>query len=195
MSNPAALAAVGLALVATGCGATPPRTAERALYLDLRKIVELQESDDWVVDRLEVEATSPQVMRSVCQVEAPARARLIGWLDRRIAAEGGPAEEAWRREGRDLGAITHLLRLERIRLVLSSAHASAEDDCPFWLESDPHFAGLQIDDARFVLLAQSTGSGALFFRGGETALGGSGGIQVMPAWGIAPQLTLAIGVE
>src|SRR5688572_20504865 len=157
-----------LAVTGIGCGATPPRTAERALYLDLRKIVELQESTDWVVDRLEIEEVSPQVMRSVCQVEAPARARLISWLDRRIGEEGGPAEEAWRREGRDLGAISGLLRLERIRLVLGWAHANADADCPFWLETDPHFAGLQIDDARFVLLAESLGSGALFFRGSET---------------------------
>src|SRR5688572_10986484 len=109
-----ALASCATGALLAACGAIPAQTADRALYLDLEKIVELQESTDWVVDRLEVEEIAPTVMRSACQVQPPARRRLLGWLDGRIADEGGPAEEAWRRQGRDLDEIGPLLRLERI---------------------------------------------------------------------------------
>jgi hypothetical protein len=64
----------------------PRGSAQRALYRDLRKIVDLRDRTGWVVDRIDVQEVAPSAMRSACQVGEPARLSLASWLDRRIAA-------------------------------------------------------------------------------------------------------------
>ena len=49
------LLALALA-AAAGCSPLPEQRAVRGLYQDLRKTVQFRESNDWVVDELEVEA-------------------------------------------------------------------------------------------------------------------------------------------
>ena len=181
-------------VVAPACiTALPERTGEAALYMDLRKAVESQEGTGWVVDRLEIEDVLPDVAPSICQAEPETRLGVIRWLDGRIAEEGGPARELY---ARDPDAdIDTLLTLERAQAVLRSAHESAEDDCPFWLEEDTDFAGVHGDAARLVVIAESIGGGGLMFRSGEVALGGGGGGRLLFGYGLDVRRTLAIGAE
>lgn len=191
MRSVKALSAV-LMLAWTGCATLPAGRAESALYVDVRKAVALRESAEWIVDRLEVEAIAEGTMRSACQVDAPARERLIAWLDARITEAGGPAEAAYRRD-RD-AAIAEALSLERVRAVVQYADAHAHE-CPFWLEADPHFDGVQTDARRFVLLAESFGGGGLILSRGGVRLGGGGGGRLTFAWGLDQRLTLGVGGE
>lgn len=185
---------LGACALPFACAALPEARPERGLYVDLRKAVELRENDDWVVDRLEIEAAAPSVVRGVCQVSPDARERLLLWLDERIAAEGGPSEAAFAREG-SLRAIRELLRLERVRALLVHTDDIARTECPFWLEVDPSFAGVQHDEGRFVVLAESMGGARAVISGGDAELGGGGHGRILPAYGFGPRVTLGVGLE
>lgn len=181
-----------LPFVLGACASLPPGRAESALYIDVRKAVELREGSDWVVDRLEVGALAAGAMRSACQVDAPARERLLAWLDAELTAAGGPAEAAYRRD-RD-ASIGRLLSLERVRAVVRFADEHAHE-CPFWLEPDAAFAGVQTDAYRLVLLAESVGGGGLIVSGGQARLGGGGGGRLTLGLGLDQRVTIGVGAE
>jgi hypothetical protein len=109
--------------------------------------------------------------------------------------EGGSAAELYREHDRDMGAASEALALERTRALLRYAQAHAAEDCPFWLEPDPEFRGVQVDDGRFVVLAETMGFGSVLVERGEAGLGGGGGGRLMLARGFGPRLTLGLGGE
>jgi hypothetical protein len=183
---------LSISCVLGACATLPAGRSESALYVDVRKAVELRESTEWVVDRLEVEALAASAMRSACQVEAPARERLLTWLDAQIEAAGGPAEAAYRRD-RDADIDT-ALSLERVRAVVRYADEHAHE-CPFWLSPDAAFAGVQTDAYRLVLLAESVGGGGLIVSGGRARLGGGGGGRLTLALGLDQRVTIGLGAE
>ncbi len=183
------------ALVAGGCATLPDGPVERGLYRDLTQIVETRQRTEWVVDRAEIEQASTTAMRSVCKTEPARREALAAWLDGLIAAEGGPAPEAWLRRGRDRREIDDLLTLERTRALLGYAHARAAEDCPFWLNPDPEFRGVHTSTDRLVLLLESRGAAALIRREGGWVVGGGGAGRLMPAWGLDDRLVLGVGAE
>jgi hypothetical protein len=190
--------ALGALPVATGCAVLPERGPERALYVDVRKAVALRESSEWVVDRMEIEAIAPSVMRSACQVSARDREGLLRWVDAQIERAGGPAEaqfRAARERGQEpRGSYAEALHLGRVRAVLRYAEAHAEE-CPFWLEARTDFAGVQGDAQRFVLLAESAGAGGAIVSGRDVALAGGGRGRLLAGFGVASRLTLAVGAE
>ncbi|MGD8862465.1 MAG: hypothetical protein PVI30_20810 [Myxococcales bacterium] len=192
-SLPRALLVAGL-LWLGGCASLPDDPATRGLYVDLRKAVDLSDDTGWVVDRVQLEANAEAAMRSVCQVQPHLRDDLDAWLGGQIELEGGPAAAGYREHG-DLGEVDEALQLERTRMLLRYADDRASADCPFWLEPDPQFRGVQGDADRFVVLLESGGFGAIFVRDGEASLGGGGGGRVMLGRGFGSRLTLAAGGE
>ncbi len=180
---------------AVGCSAMPDEPVERALYDDLRRIVETSERTGWLIDRLEIDEAAPAALQSVCRVAQPNRLSLRKWLDGRITSEGGPAKEAYERAGQDLSAVGELLTLERARALLAEADRIAADDCPFWLKPDDQFSGIQSNRRRFIVLAESMGSFSTYLKDGEITIGGGGGARIMPAWGVGDSVTIALGAE
>jgi hypothetical protein len=183
---------LGLAWVLVGCTPLPQTLAERALYLDMRRIAETRQRTDWIVDRREVEEALPAAIQSVCAAPADAPAKLRRWIDRRVRAEGGPAREAYERAGRDLGAASEILTIERAGLILDRALA---EPCPFWIERDPEFAGVQEDTDRFVVYVETVGSGEVSWSRGAGTLGGAGAGRLLPAYGLGSRATLMGGAE
>ena len=182
--------------VAAGCVHAPEEASERALYLDLERVVSTRERTvEWVVDRAEAEDALPTLLRSVCKVRPERRASLGRWLDAEIEAMGGSAEAVYLREGRDLDAAEEILRLERVRAMLRYADARAEEDCPFWIEQEEAFRGVHSDAERFVLYLESNGGGWVVFRGDRTYIGGGGSARVSAGFGLSDRLTLMIGAE
>ena len=189
-----------LGAVLGGCAHLPPARNARGLYVDLRKAVQFRESSgDWVVDRLEVEDMQETIMASGCRTSVETREDLRMWVNTQIDAELGagasgaavPSEAAYREDGRVSGRVKELQRLERVRLLLDAAdEASAE--CPYWTHADPRFAGIETDEGRFVVLAESVGAGALRVSDGDTNFGGGGGGRLMAALGVG-RLTLGVG--
>lgn len=190
----ARLALAALAALA-GCATLPSDPVEAALYADLRKGAALGDDSGWIVDRIELEAEAEDALHSVCQVDPTARTNLDSWLTGQIAFAGGPAEEQYRKNGGDLDAAQDALDYERVRAVLRYAQAHAAEDCPFWLEIDPEFRGVQGDADRVVVLAESGAFGSVVFEGSEVAIGGGGSGRLMLGHGIGPQVTLALGGE
>jgi hypothetical protein len=188
------LASLLTLVLGLGCATLPDDHVQRSLYNDLRQVVDTRQRIGWVVDRTEYEGAAPSVLQSVCQVPQEDRIELLDWLDARIDEEGGPAEAAYRREGEDLDAVKELLTLERMRGALEYADALSNDDCPFWLEPDQEFDGVQSDTYRFVLLAESLGGMSLIFRDG-VQLGGGGALRLLPGYGFTDRFTLAMGLE
>jgi hypothetical protein len=77
--------AVGLALA--GCGTTlPSEPATRALYLDLRRVVETRQRTEWVADQAEVASLASTTLRSACAATADTRASLETWIDGELNA-------------------------------------------------------------------------------------------------------------
>ncbi|MEZ4329219.1 MAG: hypothetical protein R3B40_28585 [Polyangiales bacterium] len=183
-----------LCALAQGCASLPDAPRERGLYVDVRKAIDFEEQVDWVADRLEVDHVLPNVMGSVCRTSAETRRNLIDWLDVQIASEGGPARDLYEREGRRrTSAVKRVLTLERTRALLLRAHEVAEEDCPFWLEEEEDFRGLQGDEGRMVLLLESMGGAALTVTDGQTAFGGGGVGRIVLAGGVSRRLTLGVG--
>ena len=184
-----------VAVSASGCMSAPEPRVERALYLDLRQVVELRQRADWVVDRLEVEDLAQASMRSICRVSAAERASTLRWIEAEIEAEGGSAKAVFEASGGDLDAVAELLTLERVLLMLQDGHARAGADCPFWLAPEADFAGVHSSADRFLLLLESRGGGALWILGDEVAFGGSGGGRLLFGWGAGDHFSAALGLE
>lgn len=167
-----------LALSATsGCSrALPPKPAQAVLYRDLERLVSLSEAAGWEIDRIEIEDMLPTALMSVCQVPEEDAHALELWLDTRVAKLGGPVDVAYEKRQRKLGKIDDLLRVARIRDTLRAALAAADDDCPFWLHEDQHFAGRQISDDRWQISIGGGGNGHLVRQGdlNDLQFGGAG---------------------
>jgi hypothetical protein len=168
---------------------------QRALYLDLRKSVELSEDTGWVADTPQIQENAEHILRSTCQVDAAQRDGLDAWLSGQIMLAGGPAEQLYREHEHDLTAAEDSLTLERTRAQLRYGSTHAKDDCPFWLEPDPKFAGVQGDADRFVVLAETIGYGSLVLQSGDAGFGGGGGGRLLFGHGIGSRFTLAVGAE
>ena len=192
-SRRSCLLAALTALSVVACTPLPEAPTVRGLYVDIRKAVDFREQIDWVADRLETTETLAGVMGSVCRTDAQTRRDTLTWLDQRIAEEGGPSEEVYRREGRRTSQVKRIQTLERTRMVLERAHDIADDECPYWLEAEDDFRGLQGDEARFVILADSMGGASLNFLDGERSFGGGGAGRILLGFGVTRRLTIAIG--
>jgi hypothetical protein len=184
------LAALAAAL--SGCIAHPQPAAERALYLDLRKIVETNEDSGWIADGARLRANLEPALHSLCRTSDGAARALERWLETRLELQGGSALAVYRSHGRRLSAASEALSLERSLLLLRYAE-SERAQCPFWLEPEAAFAGQHSDAQRWVLLAESTGFASLVLKRWIPAIGGGG--RLLLGRGFGPQLTAAIGAE
>lgn len=182
-------------LLFCACATGPSLPVERALYDDLNRIVQSRVRTGWYLDRAELEAIASAAMYSGCQVAPESRAELLRWLEARSAALGGPAREAYLARGRDLDAVEELLALERTTLALRYVIDHAEQECPFWLEEDVDFRGVQGEAERFVIVAESMGNAGLFVRSDSLALTGGGTGRLLFGAGLDHHWTLAIGGE
>jgi hypothetical protein len=194
-------AAFLLLLGLASCATTlPPDPVERALYVDTLTLVRSKSRSEWTIDRLAQDSIGPGVAWSACQVAPEKRRSLMGWIDTQVAAEqtrlGGDARSAWLQRDRDLGAVEDLIELERVRAALANIEERAATDCPFWLETDPEFIGLQGDANRFILFIESRGQLALNVqsKGGARFSGGGGG-RVLLGGGFSDRVSLLSGFE
>jgi hypothetical protein len=173
----------------------PPGRPAASLYRDLERIVTVAEAAGWQIDRLEVDAVLSEALESTCRVSAGERDALVGWLDRTIAAAGGPVEHAFAVRGRSLKRVGDLLTLTRIRLVLARAMAAAPADCPFWMEPASGFAGRQISDDRWHISLGGGGKGILARKGGQSDIRFGGAGRVLLGHTFGSRSGLYSGVE
>lgn len=179
-------------LAASGCLASPDPSSQRALYLDLRKIVESHEEAGWTRDQIRLHAGLEPALRSLCQVDPSSRSGLDAWLTARLGEQGGTPEELYRANGGSFNAAAReALSLTRTRALLRYTEERAKE-CPFWLTSKPHFDGQQYDTGRFFVLAETSAFGSVIMPD-VPALGGGG--RLMLGHGLNSQLSLALGFD
>ena len=181
-----------LLVMLSSCVSLPSERPARGLYRDLRQAVEFREGNSWIVDRLEIEQAAPGVMRSICSTPHESSRRLQTWLTAEIDRSGGPSESQFQASGEVDSVIRETRRLERVRALLDAAEENRAD-CPYWLEAEARFAGVQGDEGRFAVWLESGGGGSLNIGHGGTQLGGGGTARIMPAIGLGKRLTLAVG--
>ena len=178
----------------SACSVLPKPPPQRALYSDLRQIVDTRQRVGWVIDRAEIDDAIPNALQSVCAVEEEQRLDLLDWFDKRITAAGGPSQAAYQRTG-SLTGLAEVMTLERMRALLEAADERAAQDCPFWMKPDPNFAGVQGDAHKFVMIAESMGRLSLLVAPDEVLVGAGGALRVIPAYGVTDRVTLGMGVE
>ncbi|MGM0556920.1 MAG: hypothetical protein ACQEVA_11125 [Myxococcota bacterium] len=178
---------------AAGCSPLPKNGTERALYQDLRQVVETRERAEWLIEYAEIERATPMALHSVCQVPVERATQLEGWITRQIELEGGPAEDQFE-DGVPLRKLREELSLERTRALLLAAQQK-RDRCPFYLEPEENFTGIHRPASRFVILGESVGAASLSLRGGSAFTGAGGAGRLLPAWGINHRLLVGVGVE
>ncbi|QDG54647.1 hypothetical protein FIV42_29055 [Persicimonas caeni] len=177
----------------TACRSLPEPPEERALYIDLRQVVETRERGEWILDEKELEEARPKAMLSVCRVSPQTVEGLERWLDEQLSTRGGTPSKQ-HAEGADLGELDEEFTLERVRSLASYTNQS-RDECPFWLAPDGDFDGIHRPTDRFVFLAESAGVGSLIVQGGDTLLGAGGAGRLFAAWGIGHRYLLGFGGE
>lgn len=182
-----------LVLLVTACSPLPRNPTERALYQDLRKIVETRERGEWMIEYAEVERATPKAMQSVCQVDSARVRDLSSWITSQIEQKGGSPEEQFE-DGVPLRKLREELSLGRTRAVLRSAE-DKRDRCPFYLRPSDDFRGVHQTTSRFVLLGESVATVSTSIRGNSVFTGAGGAGRLMPAWGVSHRLLVGIGAE
>ncbi|WP_437969688.1 hypothetical protein WMF04_10510 [Sorangium sp. So ce260] len=201
----AALLAAPLAEAAPP-GALPEEAAPRdlavvGLLVDLEKMVEVQQSLGWTIDRYEIDEIMSPALMSVCSATPETRAAALAALDRRILELGGPVEEAFRRRGGDLDEVADLLFATRVRALLAEAMRRARGagdapaDCPFWLRPSPAFRGRETDAYRTTLNVEGGGIVVLEGADGRVLPGAGGSARLLLGRGIDERWTFLAGGE
>lgn len=166
------------------------------LIHDLEKIVEIQISIGWKIDRYEYEEMMPDALLSVCRTTEDARSRAFTLLDERLERLGGPPDQAFRVAGGSLKGLDENLLVSRVRALLEEASRRASSECPFWIAPDPSFKGLQTDAHRFTISVEGGGLFTVQHWGGrvfELGAGGSG--RLLLGYGLSHHWTLLGGAE
>lgn len=194
-------AALLLALVAAGPASADPSAppgpsdapAFEALREDLERLIEVQESGGWKIDRYEIEEMMPSALMTVCKVPVETRQRALAFYDRRIVALGGPLEKAWAKKA-DVSAWRSLIFTTRVRALLAEATARAKTECPVYLEPDPAFRGIQSDVDKWSLNLETGGLLQIRHTQGRWTYGGGGVIRALASRGFG-RVTLLAGPE
>ena len=190
------LLALPVMVLPVSCARLVPENRPAAvLYRDLQRLVSVADETGWDIDRFEVEELLPDALMSVCHVPLEDRRDLGAWLDLRIQEHGGSVEALYQQRERDLGNVSELLELTRIRMVLHSSTVAASTDCPFWVEPDPEFVGRQTSDDQWLLSGAGGGKMSFVSQGGrqDVNFGGAGRLLIGRSFG--SRWTVLLGAE
>lgn len=178
-----------------GARAEPLGEDARGLLADVERIVSVEQSLGWFVDRRAYEEVLPALLQSVCRAPPSARLEARAELERR-SRQAGSSRVLFARAGRELDSATkEALFLERQLGALAHALERAPHDCPFFVEPEPDFIGRQTDRNRFTLSLETGGMLQLRRTEGDWTFGGGGTARLLPGWGFGGVVTVLAGAE
>lgn len=186
--------------------AAEPADAERkqavdSLVFDVRKVVEIQQSSGWKIDRYEYEKMMPDTLLSVCRTTEETRSLALAELRREITRLDGPLEQALKKNDNKIDDLKPLLFATRVEHVLAEAMRRAPTECPLWVTPQANFRSVQVAANRFTLTAEGVGSAMLQYSAvhpkGTTGitLGGGGGGRLLLGRGIGHVWSVRVGPE
>lgn len=165
------------------------------LLADVERIVAVEQSLGWFVDRREYDDVLPAMLQSVCRAQPAAWLEARAELERRAREKGDP-RALFARAGRELdGPTKEALFVERQLGALTYAMQRASADCPFFVEPEADFIGRQTDRNRFTLSLETGGMLQIRKTEGDWTFGGGGTARVLPGWGFGGALTVLTGAE
>lgn len=171
------------------------------VLLDLRKIVELQISTGWKIDRYEFEAMMPNALLSLCPASEAVRARVVARAEDAERDAGGPLEEAVGRNGGLVEGLDDVLFASRVAELAREASLRAPHECPRWSRTRDDVQALQTPVDRWFLTAEGGGQAAIQFERGGTSgvssvtLGGGGGGRVLVGRAFGAAWSVRVGPE
>lgn len=165
------------------------------LLADVERIVSVEQSLGWFVDRTAYEEVLPAMLQSVCRTSPAARIEARTELARR-SRELGSARQLFVFAGRRLdGKAKEALFVERQLGALEHAMARADADCPFFVQPEPDFIGRQTDRNRFTLSLETGGMIQIRRTEGDWTFGGGGTGRILPGYGFGGAITVLAGAE
>lgn len=177
------------------------RGSVSSLLFDVRKIVEVQASTGWKIDRYEYEAMMPNTLLSVCQATDETRSFALAAASREVARLGGPLEDALARNGNKVDDLEDLLFASRVEKLLAEAVRRAPTECPVWVKPRRDFRSLQAGVDRFFVAAEGGGQGMIQYAADHPAgttgftVGGGGGGRLLLGRGFGESWSLRFGPE
>lgn len=175
--------------------AEPLREDTLGLLADVERIVAVEQSLGWFVDRQAYDEVLPALLQSVCRADPLARIEARNALERRAHTEGD-ARTLFEEAGRKLNRkVKEALFVERQLGALKHAIDAAPADCPFYVDIEPEFHGRQTDRNRFSLSFETGGMLQLRKTEGAWTIGGGGTGRLLPGWGFDGDVTLLGGIE
>lgn len=176
------------------------QTVESLLF-DVRKIIEVQMSTGWKIDRYEYEKVMPDTLISVCRTTDETRSFALAEAGREVAKLGGPLESALQKNGNKIGKLGDLLFATRVEKLLAEAVRRAPAECPVWVTPQRDFRSVQAGVDRFILSVEGGGAGLLQYADAHPAgttgftVGGGGGGRVLLGRGFGQNWSVRFGPE
>jgi hypothetical protein len=172
-----------------------PSYAADSLARDIERIVDGQESASWFVDADALLEMRTSLLESTCRTPAAARGEALALLEAE-SRETGDAKSLYEAEGRKVTPLVERARFaERKLLALRTATRWAERECPFWVEPDAGFRGLQSDRDRFALSFESGGNAQVRHTQGVFTIGAGGVGRLLVGRGFGGDWSLYAGLE
>ena len=173
----------------------PPEKSSSVLYRDLQRLVSVENSKGWSIDRIELQELLSDALLSVCAVPVETRDELGKWLSKAELQLGGLPADVYKKNGQDLGGMGRLLEIHRVRLLLNTAVEQAQTDCPFWIQPDTNFRGLHLLDEQWILSLGGGGKLIGVKQGGDYDVNFGGAGRVLVGRGFAEHWALFAGME
>lgn len=176
-------------------------SAVASLLFDLRKIVEVQRSAGWKIDRYEYERMMPDTLMSVCRTTDATRRFALAEARDEVARLGGPIEDALEENGGKIHELKDLLFATRVAHLLEEAVRRAPVECSEWVKPQRDFKALQAGVNRFFLSVEASGSGMIQYApvhpDGTTGFRGTrgGGGRLLLGRGFGHHWSLRVGPE
>jgi hypothetical protein len=181
--------------------AQEPSSATESLLYDIEKIVEVQRSGGWKIDRYEYEEMMPDALLSVCQTTDETRSSALNEARHEVVRLGGPLDRALENNGGRLDELKALLSASRVAHLLEEAVRRAPTECSPWMKPQQDFKALQAGVNRFILSIEGSGPGMVQYASlhpdattGFRATRGAGG-RLMLGWGFGHHWSLRVGPE
>lgn len=177
------------------------RAMVSSLLFDVRKVVEVQVSTGWKIDRYEYEKMMPDTLLSVCRTTDETRSFALAEAGREVTRLGGPLATALEKNGNEIDDLKDLLFATRVEQLLAEAMRRAPSECPLWLKPKRDFRSLQAGVDRFILSLDGGGAGMLQYAAihpagttGFTLAGGGGG-RLLLGRGFGHNWSVRVGPE
>ncbi len=175
--------------------------AVSSLVFDIRKVVEIQASSGWKIDRYEYEKMMPDALLSVCRTTDEIRGFALAQLRTEVAQLGGPLEDALKKNNNEISELKPLLFATRVEHTLEEAMRRAPSECPLWLTPKTSFRSIQTGVDRFTITVEGGGTGLIQYSATHPknttgfTIGGGGGGRLLLGRGFNHVWSVRTGAE